>query len=30
MWKIKEDYKWLALVVSWFIFIGILAFFVAG
>jgi hypothetical protein len=30
MWKIKEDYKWLALVVAWFVFIGILAFFVVG
>jgi len=30
MWKFKEDYKWLALVVAWFVFIGILAFFVVG
>ncbi len=30
MWKIKEDYKWLILVISWFVFIGLLAFYVAG
>jgi hypothetical protein len=30
MWKFKEDYKWLALVAAWFIFIGFLAYFVAG
>jgi hypothetical protein len=30
MWKIKEEYKWLALVISWFIFIGFIAYFVAG
>jgi hypothetical protein len=30
MLKIKEDYKWLILVISWFVFIGLLAFYVAG
>ncbi len=27
MWKIKDDYKWAAIVIGWFIFIGIVAYY---